>query len=256
MTPSTRTSLVRDLSQLGVRPGDLIMFHSSLRAIGPVVGGAETIIRSLLDAVGPTGTLAAYLDFEPYWEEGDPEIPVFDKRTAPAARDHGALHEVFRTWPGTLRSDHPDAGVGALGPRAEWITASHPLQYGYGPGTPFERIVECGGRILMLGAPLDTVTLVHYAEHLARLPGKRLMRYRRLMPGPTGPEWIDFEEFDTTEPPLDVLPENEIEVIARAYLTSGQGRQGKVGQSESYLFEAPGLVEFAIAWLERFVAES
>jgi aminoglycoside N3'-acetyltransferase len=57
--PSTRSTLTKQLGELGVRPGDVVMVHASLRAIGPVVGGANTIIRALLDAVGPAGTLAA-----------------------------------------------------------------------------------------------------------------------------------------------------------------------------------------------------
>ena len=43
------------------------------------------------------------------------------------------------TWPERLRSDHPDAGVVAIGPMAQWITADHAFQYGYGEGSPFEK---------------------------------------------------------------------------------------------------------------------
>jgi aminoglycoside N3'-acetyltransferase len=34
-------------------------------------------------------------------------------------------------------------------------------------------------------------------------------------------------------------------------LASGKGRSGKVGEAESYLFDAAELVEFAVKWLER-----
>ncbi|HYP05503.1 MAG TPA: aminoglycoside 3-N-acetyltransferase [Bryobacteraceae bacterium] len=252
---ATRTQLRQDLVRLGVKPGDLLMVHAGVRSIGPVVGGVNVVLQALFDAIGPEGTLAAYLDFEPFFEEDDDpaEIPVFDKRIAHAARDHGVLHETLRTWPGALRSDHPDAGVVAIGRMAESITVEHPLQHGYGERTPFERIVEHNGRVLMLGAPLDTITLLHYAEHKAKISGKRLRRYRRLMPGPNGPTWIDFEEFDTSEPVHDALPLNTFELIARDFLAAGQGREGAVGAATSYLFEAPDLVRFAIEWLERAV---
>jgi aminoglycoside 3-N-acetyltransferase len=121
--PATRSSLRGSLGRLGVAPGDVIMVHASLRSIGTVTGGANIIVQALLDAVGPTGTIVAYVDFEPFYiDTGDTEVPVFDKRIARAARDHGVLHEVLRTWPGALRSDHPDAGVVALGHLADWIT--------------------------------------------------------------------------------------------------------------------------------------
>lgn len=105
----------------------------------------------------------------------------------------------------------------------------------------------------MLGAPLDTVTILHYAEHRARIPGKRIRRYRRLMPGAAGPEWIEFEEFDTSEPVHDELPSNCFEKIALDFLAAGGGVQSKVAEAGAFLFEAPALVDFAIDWIERFV---
>lgn len=231
------------------------MVHASVRSVGSVVGGVNVIVGALLDALGPHGTLTAYVDFEPYFEDDDVnEVPVFDKRIAHAARDHGVLHETLRNWPGTVRSDHPDAGVVAIGARARSIVSDHPFQYGYGEGSPFEKIVQEGGRVLMIGAPLDTITMLHYAEHKAQLPDKRIRRYRRLMPGRNGPEWVQFEEFDTADPVNDKLPSNCFELIALDYLRAGFGRRGPVGAAESFLFETPHLVPFGIEWLERFIA--
>jgi aminoglycoside 3-N-acetyltransferase len=194
------------------------------------------------------------VDFEPFYDEAcDPEdIPVFDKRIAHAARDHGILHETLRNWPGAIRSDHPDAGVVAIGPLAQWITTGHSFHYGYGPQSPFAKIVEAQGRVVLIGAPLDTITLLHHAEHIADLPGKRIHKYRRKMPGHNGPVWIEFEEFDTREPVCPYLPEDCFEQIARAALGSGCGTQGRVGAATAYVFEAPLLVRFAVDWLERF----
>ena len=228
------------------------MVHSSLRQTGPVIGGAATIINAILEAIGQEGTLVAYVDFEPFFEEGDDEIPVFNKVTASAARDHGILHELIRTWPGSLRSDHPGAGISAVGAKAEWLTEHHPFQYGYGPGTPFEKLVEVNTKILMLGAPLDTITLLHYAEHLAEIPDKQVVQYRHLMPTPEGPRWIDFEEFDTSEPVNSQLPENVFEQIAEAFFESGQGTKISFGQTSAFLFESKQLIPFAKRWLEDY----
>jgi aminoglycoside 3-N-acetyltransferase len=217
-----------------------------------MTGGVNVIVQALLDAIGPDGTLTAYVDFEPFYDD-DVEIPVFDKRIAHAARDHGVLHETIRTWPGAFRSDHPDAGVVAVGALAPWITGEHPFAYGYGEGSPFEEILQAHGQALMLGAPLDTITLLHYAEHKAQIPNKRIRRYRRLMPGIHGPEWVQFEEFDTGEPVHDSLPSNCSERIAADYLTTGRGRQGNIGAAPSFLLDGPDLVQFGIQWLERFV---
>jgi aminoglycoside 3-N-acetyltransferase len=253
---ATRSSLAADLRQLGVTAGSVMMVHASVRSVGPVTGGVNVIVQALQDAVGPTGTIVAYVDFEPFYGDGDDEIPVFDKRIAHAARDHGVLHETLRTWPGALRSDHPDAGVVALGKLAGWIVSEHPFRYGYGEGSPFERVLEAQGKVLMLGAPLDTITLLHCAEHRARIPDKRIVTYRRLMPGPgaDGPAWVTFEEFDTSEPINPLLPEDCFERIARACLASGRGTVGHVGQAPATLFDGRELVAFGVDWLEQWFA--
>lgn len=230
------------------------MVHASVRSVGRITGGVNVLVQAMLDAIGPAGTLTAYVDFEPFYEEGDAEIPVFDKRIAHAARDHGILHEALRTWPGAIRSDHPDAGVVAIGRLAEWITEDHPFQYGYGEGSPFEKIIQANGRVLMIGAPLDTITLLHYAEHKACIPDKRIVRYRRLMPSANGPEWVNFEEFDTSQPVHDALPENCFELIAMDYLDNGRGCKANIGNAQSFLFNGEDLVGFGIDWLHRHIS--
>ena len=257
--PFTRASLAADVRALGVAAGDAVMVHAGLRSVGSVVGGVNAVAGALFDAVSPSGTLVAYAD----WESGvddwdDPRladaIPVFDKRIARAARDHGILAETLRTWPGAVRSDHPDASVVAIGARAEWLCAEHPLQFGYGEGSPFAKLLALEAKILMLGAPLDTITLLHHAEHVARIPGKRVIRYRRKLLREGAPVWIEIEEFDTSRPVVDSLPDDFIARIAAGYRGAGGGKHGRVGGAESLLLDAPGLHRFAVRWLESWTA--
>ena len=49
--------IAKDLYALGIRPGDTVLVHSSLKSLGPVPGGAETVIQGLLKALGDEGTL-------------------------------------------------------------------------------------------------------------------------------------------------------------------------------------------------------
>src|SRR5919205_2980129 len=56
----TRSRLAHDLRALGVRSGAVLMVHTRMSALGWVVGGSETVVRALLDALGPEGTLMAY----------------------------------------------------------------------------------------------------------------------------------------------------------------------------------------------------
>ncbi len=262
-----RSGLARDLTRLGLAPGGVAMVHCRMSALGRVVGGAETVVRALLDALGPGGTLMAYTG----WQDEPPddldalddetrriyleEHPAYDPRVALSRREHGRVAEALRTWPGARHSLHPEAGVAAVGPLAEVLTASHPYDDAYGAGTPYARIVELGGQVAVLGAPLETVTLVHHAEAIAEVSGKRHVSYGS--PVIEGGEriWRTFSDIDTADgafPYERILgDEDYIEYVARSALAAGRGRSGPVGEGTAHLFDARGLVEHAVGWMER-----
>ena len=243
------------------------MVHCRMSALGHVVGGAETLVRALLDALGPGGTLVAYTG----WQDAPPddinaldgeekrayleEQPVYDPRVALSRRDHGRVPELLRTWPGALHSGHPEAGVAAVGVLAGEIIASHPRDDAYGAGTPYARLVELGGQVAMLGAPLDTVTLVHHAEAIAEVPDKRRVAYR--YPVFEGGErvWRTFSDIDTSEGALPyehlIGEKDYVGYIARSALAAGCGKSEPVGEATAYLFDAPELVEHAVGWIEQ-----
>lgn len=234
------------------------MVHAGLRRLGPIIGGPDQLIAALRDAVGADGTLLAYADWQGQEDidAGAPRVDVapFDPRASRASRDNGAFPELLRTTPGACRSASPGASVVALGARAAWFTADHPLDYGYGPGTPFAKLVEARGKVLMLGAPLDTMTLLHHAEHLADIP-HRIVRYATPILVDGQVIWRDFEEFDTFNPPGD-LPEDYMAALVGDYLAMGNGLQGSVAAAQATLIEAASIMPFAVSWLERHFRNS
>ena len=176
----------------------------------------------------------------------------FNARTSRAARGNGALPEFLRTWPGARRSGNPGASVAALGALADELTADHPLDYGYGEGSPLARLVAVHGKVLLLGAPLDTITLLHYSEHFVQVTNKRVIRYEvPLAAADDTVQWRMVEEFDTAEPVVAGLDEDYFATILTAFLVSGQGAQGKVGAAASVLVEAPAVTAFAVQWLQE-----
>jgi aminoglycoside 3-N-acetyltransferase len=257
----TRAALAADLRALGLHPGDAVMVHAAVSRLGPLLSGPDALIGALADAVGPAGTLLAYADWDARYEalldaeghlpaEWREHIPPFDPATARAIRDNGVLPEFLRTTPGARRSGNPGASMLALGARAEWFTADHPLDYGYGPGSPLAKLVAAGGKVLMLGAPLDTMTLLHHAEHLAQIPGKRVKRVEVPLATPTGTLWRMVEEFETGEPVVPGLPDDYFSTIVEKFLATGLGRQGLVGEAQAVMVDATAIVAFAVRWLE------
>jgi aminoglycoside 3-N-acetyltransferase len=186
--PVTRSDRVTDLRELGVRRGGVLMVHARMRELGWVVGGKDVVVLALLDVIGEPGTLAAYAgwDEDPYhMASWPPECRALSGRAAgvrsfadvvqprpwPDSRAH-------RTWPGAVRGEHPEANLVAVGPRAAWLVSPHPYDDAFGVGTPLARLVEADGQVLMLGAPLETLTLLHHAEAVANVPSKRRVTYR------------------------------------------------------------------------------
>jgi aminoglycoside 3-N-acetyltransferase len=258
----TRADLRADLERLGLRPGDAVLAHGALSKVGRLLNGPDAVIGALLDAVSPGGTVLAYTDWDAHYDElvdadgrvpdrWREHVPPFVPEASRSARNNGVLPEFLRTTPGARRSGNPGASVAALGARAEWFTADHPLDYGYGPGSPLAKLVEVGGKVVMIGAPLDTMTLLHHAEHLADLPGKRVIRYEVPLATADGVEWRMVEEFDTSDPVVDAFADDYFATIVEDFLASGQGVRGRVGAADSVLVDARAMCAFAVAWMEQ-----
>ena len=258
----TRPRLASDLRALGVSPGDVLMVHESVKAIGWVVGGPDVVIDALLDAVGDTGTLMKYIGAEdgtyamaewpPEVQEAYREtIPGFDPATTRACRAWGILTEYLRTRAGTVRSAHPEGSFAALGARAAELVADHPLQDGLGPGSPLDKLVATGGKVLLIGCPLAHTTLVHLAEYRARLPEKRRVRYESAVMRGGERVWVTIEELDSSNGIVDWTGTDYFELIVRALLDAGHARSGRVGHAEAHLMDAATLVDFAARWMEE-----
>ncbi|MGW5413274.1 aminoglycoside 3-N-acetyltransferase [Actinomadura geliboluensis] len=269
--PVTRDALARDLAALGVAEGDIVMFHTRMSALGYVAGGTQTVIGALQDAVGGTGTLmvtcgwndAPPYDFTDWPEDWQAAVrvghPAYDPVLSEADHDNGRLPEALRRHPGAVRSRHPDVSFAALGPDAHALMDDHPWDDPHGPGSPLARLTDMGGRVLLLGAPLDTLTLLHHAEALADAPGKRFVDYEQPITVDGERVWRRFHDIDSENGAFDyspVVPEEQdpFDAIVRDMLAAGHGRRGKVGAADSHLFEAPDVVSFGVDWIETKLA--
>ncbi len=262
-TPVTRSRLVADLRRLGLRAGDCVMVHASMRSLGWVVGGSQTVVGALLECVGEAGTICAQASWEdiPFGHAGWParwrdayeaELPGFDPACSAAAPYEGRIAERVRTWPGACRSANPATGIAAVGRRAPALTTSHRLDDGFGARTPYARIVEAGGAVLLLGAPLHSISLLHHAEAIARAP-KRWTTYRLPIRHRDAARWMAIREIDVWAGvfPYDAGDAAPLGTIAADALAAGVGRAGPVGEASCQLFGAADLTAFAVAWLER-----
>ena len=133
-----------------------MIVHTSLGSMGYVCGGAQAVVEALTEVVTDKGTIVmptqSWKNLDPetgvHWDadETDWDIirenwPAYDKKLTPT-NTMGAVAELFRQWPGTIRSDHPARSVAAWGKHAEDITANHDLSNIFGEGSPIAKLYE------------------------------------------------------------------------------------------------------------------
>jgi aminoglycoside 3-N-acetyltransferase len=251
--PVTRASLAADLGRLGVRPGSVLLVHSSLSSLGWVCGGAQTVVEALLDALGPDGTLVVPTHTggnsepsqwqappvpEDWWPVIRATMPAFDPAVTPT-RGLGAVVEVARTWPGARRSAHPQVSFAAVGPQAEAVTANHALDSGFGERSPLARIHDLDGDVLLLGAGHGSNTSLHLAEY--RVPDPPREASGAAVMGPDGRRWVTWEDV--------VADESDFEPLGAAFDATGAVTIGPVGVGQARLMRQRELVGFAVGWM-------
>lgn len=158
--------LVEAFHGIGLCEGDLVLVHSSLRALGPVDGGASTLIDALLKAVGPSGTVSVPTHT---FRVVNTAQPVFHQTLTPS--NLGVLPNVFRQRAEAVRGLHPTHSLAAIGPKAkEFVAGQECESTPCALGGPYDRLRQWGGKILILGVGLECCTFFHGCEEWAELP--------------------------------------------------------------------------------------
>ena len=254
-SPVSESALVGNLAALGVEPGMTLMVHSSLSSIGWVTGGAASVVSAMLTTVGAGGTLimpaatpfCANISDEDQSRERagrlteiNGNLRVFDIHSTPTSM--GAIAETFRTWPGTLRSNHPVESVCARGVRASALIGAHPLAYSEGPGGPFEKMYQSSAWVLLIGVGFNRCTALHYAESLCT--NRRTKTYWVPVTNCKRRQWQKVE---------NVADDNDTHfpIIGREFVAYGPLKMGLIGTAQAVLIPMRELVDFALQYFDR-----
>jgi aminoglycoside 3-N-acetyltransferase len=262
-----RDRLAADLRALGLRRGQDLLIHCSLRQVGHVFGGPATVLSALADVAGPDATLVVPTQTAGNSLSSDvfraataglgaedraqfiAAMPGFDPVRTPSA-GMGAFAEHVRTRRAARRSGHPQSSFAALGPRADACVSVHDLRCHLGERSPLRWLYDADAAILLLGVGYGACTAFHLAEY--RLPGEPPMR-----------TYHCFTDRDGTRIPHQfrdiALDDGDFELLgaaldSRADSGASGGADsvpchGLVGSAASTLVSIRAAVDFACTWL-------
>lgn len=251
-----KNDIDKALAELGLKKGDNVMVHCSLSSIGFVCGGAEPVIRSLLEAVGSEGTVMMptqswknldpetgvhWLEPKEWWDTIRQNWPAYDKRVTPT-NTMGAVAEMFRSWSGSERSDHPARSVAANGKNAVMLTENHDLCDIFGETSPLARLYKLGGKVLLIGVDYDKNTSLHLADVRAEYKSKHNATEHSAIMENGQRVWKAYET-------LAVDGEDFIE-IGKAFEEKCPVSKTMLGNAQLRLMDMKQLVDFAVQWIE------
>lgn len=245
----TRQSIAAQLGAAGLRRGDTVLVHSSLSSLGWVCGAATAVVTALLDVLGEAGTLVVPAQSadnsdpagwrnppvpESWWAEIRASMPPYDPRTTPAT-GVGVIPEAVRTWPGAVRSAHPQTSFAAIGARAAEVVAEHALDSQLGERSPLARLAELDARVLLLGVGFDSCTAFHLAEY--RLPAPPMTDNSFAITTPRGREWTTVRDI--------ALHDDDFAELGEAFADARPVEVGRVGAAVTRLFSLADAVAYA-----------
>lgn len=240
----TKNSLLKQIELLGIEPSDTLLIHSSMKAIGLVEGGADTVLDAFSEylraglLILPTHT----------WRQINAEYNVFDVLNEPSCV--GILTNLFRQRPGVIRSWHPTHSVAALGQDAELYTSGEEQMDSPCPRAGcWGKLYDRKAKILFLGADLSRNTIIHGVEEWAGIANRVSKWHQALMIKTPSGELIS-RPMRRHESPIPDISKNYGK-LATPLFARGYAKQGKIGDASSVLVQVVPMVDLTLGFLQR-----
>jgi aminoglycoside 3-N-acetyltransferase len=245
----TPADLKGALLELGVLPGDVLMVHSAFDRFLAFRGSPVEAIRTLQEVVGVGGTLLMpTIPFRGTAIAYALTDPVFDVQRTVSMM--GLITEVFRRSPGVARSIHPTHPVAVWGSRVDAIIAGHEhAETPCGRLTPYGRLLDYDGKILLAGVPANTMTFGYFvAEELEpRLSVRVLTQEKYPLRWRAGDGSVRVSHVRLFSPRLD----HDLSLLVSELKRRKQWQEQRVGALRLVLLRAREVFDAAVALADR-----
>ena len=166
----TFETLLKDLKELPIDTGGTLLVHSSMKSIGEVDGGADTVLDALSELMRG-GLLVLPTHTWDHIGTGKGQCDLFDYRSEPVCI--GLLPEMFRKRESVIRSLHPTHSVAALGTDAEgYVEGEEYIDTPAGRKGCWGKLYDRNAKILFLGCGVSCNTYLHGVEEWNDVPDR------------------------------------------------------------------------------------
>ena len=194
--------IITALLALNLQAGDSLLVHSAIQYLGRPVGGVAMYLEALQTVLGPHGNIAVPA-FNFAFARGEVWVPL-----KTPSQGMGAFSEYVRQQPEARRSLHPMQSLAVIGPNAADLAERDTLS-AFDRGSAFERLLELDFKLLLLGASIQAVAMIHYSEQRAGVPYRTWKDFQGQVNSKTGWETRTYRMFARdlqADPRLDLRP--------------------------------------------------
>lgn len=238
----TKSHLMKDLKESGIDPRGVLLVHSSMKSMGEVEGGADTVLDALMEYM----TEGLLILPTHSWSEANLKDGIYDPDKEESCV--GILTNLFRKRKDVYRSLHPTHSVAAYGKRAkEFIEGEEKMTTPCPREGVWGRLYDWNAQILLMGCPLTSNTFIHGVEEWNEVP-MRLDSHTREVGIVKGDEILTIGYRGHKSPKGHVhLNYGKLE---EAFLYLDAGRWTAIGDARSFLGEAVKMADITERFLE------
>lgn len=240
----TAKELKNQLEEMRIDPKGTLLVHSSMKAIGEVEGGADTVLDVLSGymreglLVLPTHT----------WAQMSPAYTVFDVENEPSCV--GVLTNLFRKRPGVIRSLHPTHSVAALGKdAADYAAGEENARTPCPRNGCWGKLYDRRASILFIGCGLTRNTFLHGVEEWCGTPNRLAKTPQDFTVITAAGDRITVPQYrHHTEPPVEDVSEHYGK-MQPAFEKAGAVRYGRFGGAACILGDAVQMADVTTEYL-------
>ncbi len=240
----TRIQLLKEIETLGIKPDDTLMIHSSMKSIGEVDGGADTVLDAFIEYMKP-----GLLIFPTHtWKLIANDRIVFHPETDPSCV--GVLSNLFLKRPEVKRSLHPFESVAALGTGAEEFISGEEYR-----DTPcaregcYGKLYDRKAKLLFLGCSMSKNTFLHGVEEWNHIANRLTDKPRDCKIELTDGRLLDCPVHFCHSPIGDIsVNYGKMEL---PFLKTGIAVKGKIGDAISILGDAAAMADLTSFLLSK-----